>query len=43
MPGIEKKAGKQMLIHQFLTGLPTEISQQLLVTGKATEINKAVE
>jgi len=43
MPGIEKKTGEQMLIHQFLTGLPTTISQQLRATGKATELDKAVE
>ena len=43
MPGLDKKAGKQMLIHQFLTGLPTTISQQLRVTGEMNELDKVVK
>ena len=34
---------EQMLIHQFLTGLPTDISRQLRATGEAKELTKVVE
>ena len=43
MPGLDKNAGEQMLIHQFLTGVPTAISRQLRATGEAKELRKVVE
>jgi len=32
-----------MLIHQFLTGLPTTIIWQLHATSKATELDKVMK
>ena len=43
MPELDKNAGEQMLIYQFLTGVPTAISQQLRATGEAKELTKVVE
>lgn len=43
MPGLEEKAAEQMLIHQFLTGLPSAISRQLRASGEATKLDKVVE
>ena len=43
MPGLDENAGEQMLIHQFLTGLPTDISRQLRATGEAKKLTKVVE
>ena len=42
-PGLDKKAGEQMLIHQFLTGLPTTISRQLCAIDETNELDKVVE
>ena len=43
MPALDKNAGEQMLIHHFLMGLPTTISQQLRATREAKELAKVVE
>ena len=43
MPGLDENAGEQMLIHQFLMGLPTDISRQLRATGEAKKLTKVVE
>ena len=43
IPRLDKKAGEQMSIHQFLTGLPTTISRQLHATGEMNELDKVVE
>ena len=43
MPGLDESASEQMLIHQFLTGLPIDISRQLRATGEAKELTKVVE
>ena len=43
MPGLDENTSEQMLIHQFLTGLPTDISQQLCATGEAKKLTKVVE
>ena len=43
MPGLDKNAGEQMLIHQFLMGVPTAISRQLRATGEVKELTKVVE
>ena len=43
VPGLDVNAREQMLIHQFLTGLPTDISRQLRATGEAKELMKVVE
>ena len=43
MPGLDENIGEQMLIHQFLTGLLTDISRQLRATGEAKKLTKVVE
>ena len=43
VPGLDVDVREQMLIHQFLTGLPTDISRQLRATGEAKELTKVVE
>ena len=43
MPGLDVSTGEQMLIHQFLTGLLTDISRQLHATREAKELTKVVE
>ena len=43
MPGISAKTSKQLLLHQFLTGLPREVSKQLRATGATTTLKTAVE
>ena len=43
MPDIDEASRTQLLLHQFLTGLPVSISRQLRATGDATDFNKAVE
>ena len=43
MPDIDEASRTQLLLHQFLTGLPVSISHQLRATGDATDFNKAVE
>ena len=43
MPDIDEASRTQLLLHQFLTGLPVSISCQLRATGDATDSNKAVE
>ena len=43
VPGLDVNAREQMLIHQFLTGLLTDISRQLRATEEAKELTKVVE
>ena len=33
----------QLLLHQFLTGLPSLLSRQLRATGEARDLNSSVE
>ena len=35
MPEISAQTTEQLLLHQFLTGLPHEVSKQLRATGKS--------
>ena len=43
MPGLEKKSKEQLLIHQFMAGLPADMSQQLCATGETKEFAAVVE
>lgn len=43
MPDIDATARGQLLLHQFLAGLPDSISKQLRATGETTDLDKTVE
>ena len=43
MPDISADVKEQLLLHQFLTGLPQEVSKQLRVTGATSTLAGAVE
>ena len=43
MLGISAETSEQLLLHQFLTGLPCKVSKQLCATGATTTLKTAVE
>ena len=43
MPGLENEAKDQLLIHQFLAGLPAATSRQLCASGDTREFPAVVE
>ena len=43
MPEIDGLAREQLLLHQFLAGLPLTISKQLRATGDVSKLETAVE
>ena len=43
MPDIDTNARDQLLLHQFLTGLPLAVSKQLRASHDAKSLDKAVE
>ena len=43
MPDISAPTSEQLLLHQFLTGLPLEVSKELRATGATTTLKIAVE
>ena len=43
MPDISAQTTEQLLLHQFLTGLPHEVSKQLRATGATDTLKTAVE
>ena len=43
MPELSDDASKQLLIHQFLTGLPAPVSRQLRAIGNTTNLEQLVE
>lgn len=43
MPDITAQTTEQLLLHQFLTGLPHEVSKQLRATGATDTLKTAVE
>ena len=43
MPEMEVDASKPLLLHQFLSGLPTPISRQLCVTGDTKDLDAVVQ
>ena len=43
MPDIDIDACDQLLLHQFLMGLPLAVSKQLRVSDDAKSLDKAVE
>jgi len=42
MPGLDKPAQDQLLLHQFLVGIPDAVSQQLRATGEIKSLDVAV-
>ena len=43
MPDISAAAKEQLVLHQFLSGLPQEVSKQLRATGVMTTLTDVVE
>ena len=43
MPEADVTTRKQLLIHQFLTGVPVEVSKQLRAIGKVNDLDKLVQ
>ena len=43
MPNIDETARNQLLLHQFLAGLPVSVSKQLRATADITTVDKALE
>ena len=43
MPGLEADAKKQLVLHQFLAGLPPTVSRQLRAAGETKELDTAIE
>ena len=43
MPGLAAEAKQQLLVHQFLAGLPVSVSQQLRATGDTKVLDQVVE
>ena len=43
MPEIAENASKLLLLHQFLSGLPGPVSQQLRATGDTKELEAVVQ
>ena len=43
MPKLEARAREQLLLHQFLAGLPNAVSRQLRATGDAKELTSTLE
>ena len=42
MPGLDKKGRDQLLLHQFLAGMPDAVSRQLRATGETKTLDAAV-
>ena len=43
MPSLDATAKKQLLLHQFLAGLPQALNRQLRAAGETTDLEKAIE
>eukprot|EP00731_Ephydatia_muelleri_P000732 Em0001g732a len=43
MPGLDAKAKEQLLLHQFVAGLPPAISKPLRAAGNTTDLRSTVE
>ena len=43
MPDLDKPARDQLLLHQFLAGVPEAVSRQLRATGETTNLDTTVE
>ena len=43
MPEAEAATQQKLLIHQFLTGLPADISKQLQAVGEIEELDKTIK
>ena len=43
LPGADGNTSKQLLLHQFINGLPTRISKQLRAAGEIADLKTAME
>ena len=43
MPGLDAEAKEQLLLHQFVAGLPPAISKPLRAAGNTTDLRSTVE
>ena len=43
MPGAETDIRIQLVLHQFITGLPAHVSKQLRAKGEVSDIDKVLE
>ena len=43
MPDADAQTRKQLLIHQFLTGIPVEVSKQLRATGEIEDLDRLIQ
>ena len=43
MPELTVEAKQQLLVHQFLNGLPLSVSQQIRATGETKSLEQVVE
>lgn len=43
MPGIDSKTSDQLLLHQFVAGLPISVSKQLRAAGAVTDLTEVIK
>ena len=43
MPEIDAATRKQLLLHQFLTGIPVEVSKQLRAVGEIEDLDRIIQ
>ena len=43
MPNLDSSAIEQLLLHQFLAGIPPAVSRQLRSTGETKTLKEAIE
>ena len=43
LPGTDTNMSKQLLLYQFISGLPSSLSKQLQVAGQINDLKMAVE
>ena len=43
MPDADAATCKQLLIHQFLTGIPDKVSKQLRATGEIDDLERIIQ
>ena len=43
MPGAEADTRTQLVLHQFITGLPAHVSKQLHTTGEVSDLDKVLD
>ena len=43
MPEIDAVTQKQLLLHQFLTGIPVDVSKQLRAIGEIKDLDRLIQ